>query len=240
MGQVLANLLILALIYILVAIGIAIIFSILDILNFAHGQMYMWGAVIVYYFYQKLQLNYGLSLLLTMVIIGLLGMGFERFLFRRVKRIERMAGTSSFLLAIGTALLLENLAMLIFGEISRGVRPPVYGLVNIASITVSANRILIACVSFILIGTFAYFIRYAKWGRAMRAVAQDRDAAYLQGIGIERISCLGFGVAAALAAVAGGLLAPVYAVSYSMGGSITVKSFIMMLIGPVLRIAEIQ
>jgi len=230
-GQVFVTFILLALIYALIALGIAIVFSILDIVNFAHGQMYVWGGIVLYYFYDTAHLNYGISLLMAAVMVGALGMVMERFLFRRVKRIETLGGTGSFLLAIGTALLLESLALLIFGEIGKAVASPVPGVLKLLGVTIDGDRMLVVGVSVALIFGFWVFLKNTKSGRAMRAVAQDREAAYLQGMRVERISMLGFGVGAALAAIAGGLLAPVFAITYGAGTSITVKSFIMMLIG---------
>ncbi len=230
MDQVIVNGFVLGLLYSLIALGITLIFSIMGVLNFAHGQMYMLGGFIVYYFYGLRQMNFFLALLFSALILAAIGVFFEKFLFRRVLKMLRRE-ESSMLLAMGTGLLLEEVALLIFGEKSRGVPPVVDGVYQIFSVYLVAQRLFAIAMALILITGLILFVRYTKAGMAMRALAQDKDAAFLQGVNIQKISMLGWAIGAALAGLAGGLLAPILVVYSGSGGEITLKTFLMMIIG---------
>jgi branched-chain amino acid transport system permease protein len=224
------NGLILGMLYALIALGITLIFSIMNILNFAHGQMYMLGGFVVYYLYGVYHWNFFVALAMCILILAVIGAGFERFFFRRVLRVARRE-ESSMLLAMGTALLLENFALISFGEKQRGVPPVVTGVIRISDAYLPAARALLFVVAFMLIVALLLFVRYTKPGRAMRALAQDREATYLQGVDINKVSMLGFAIGASLAGVAGGLLATVFPVFSGSGTAVSIKSFIMIIIG---------
>jgi len=224
------NGLILGMLYALIALGITLIFSIMNILNFAHGQMYMLGGFVVYYLYGVYHWNFFAALAMSILILAAIGACFERFFFRRVLRVARRE-ESSMLLAMGTALLLENFALISFGEKQRGVPPVVTGVIRMSDAYLPAGRALLFAVAFVLIVALLLFVRYTKPGRAMRALAQDKEATSLQGVNINRVSMLGFAIGASLAGVAGGLLATVFPVFSGSGTAISIKSFIMIIIG---------
>jgi branched-chain amino acid transport system permease protein len=230
MPQMIVNGLMLGMSYAVIALGLTLIFGIMNIINFAHGQMYMVGSFIVYYLYGVSHWNFFFALIVCILALALIGAVFERFFFRRFIRLSERA-ESSMLLAIGTALLLENIALISFGEKHRGV-PPLSGKIfNILDIYMPANRIIIFAVSLVLIIGLLVFIRYTKYGLAMRALAQDREVTFLMGVNIDRVSMLGFAIGAALAGVSGGLLALIFPIFTGSGANISIKSFIMIMIG---------
>lgn len=216
--------------YALIALGITLIFSIMNLLNFAHGQMFMVGGFMVYYVYGVFHLPFAVGLLVAALVVGLIGAGFERFLFRRVLRIATRE-EYSMLLAVGTALLLENVALSIFGEKQRGVPETVSGVMQIGDAFLPYQRLQVFVVSCLLIAGLLYLVNYTRIGRAMRALAQDRDAARLMGVDADRTAMLGFGIGAALAGLAGGLLVTVQGVNAGIGTAISIKAFIMIMIG---------
>jgi len=203
----------------------------MEVLNFAHGQMYMLGGFTVFYFYGQYHFNFFVSLILCAVLLGALGLFFDRFLFRRVGGIEKAAGTGSFLLALGTAMFLEEAALLAFGEKGHGVPNILGGVTHIGNLSISNDRLLVTGLSLLLILALIYFMKSTKMGQAMRALTQDREAASLQGIKVHQLSGIGFGIGAALAGIAGGLLAPVMWISAGCGGPMTMKVFVIMLVG---------
>jgi branched-chain amino acid transport system permease protein len=229
-AQMIVNGVVLGTIYALIALGITLIFSVMNILNFAHGQMYMLGGFIVYYLYGVLQMNYFVALLAVVIALGAVGVLFERVFFRRVLRVAKRE-ENSMLLAMGTALLLENLALFAFGEKQRGVPPVVTGVYEIFGAYLPAGRALVLLLSGVFIAALLLFVRYTKSGRAMRALAQDKEVTYLMGVNIDRIASLGFAIGAALAGLAGGLLVTVFAINSGVGTAISIKSFIMIMIG---------
>ncbi len=216
--------------YALIALGITLIFSIMNLLNFAHGQMLMIGGFMVYYVYGVFHLPFALGLLAAALVLGLIGAGFERFLFRRVLRVA-MREENSMLLAVGTALLLENVALFLFGEKQRGVPETVSGVVQFAGAFLPYQRLEVFLVALVLILGLLYFVQYTRPGRAMRGLAQDRDAARLMGVNVDRTAMMGFAIGAGLAGLAGGLLVTVQGVNAGIGTDISIKAFIMIMIG---------
>jgi branched-chain amino acid transport system permease protein len=230
MEQVLINGVVLSANYALIALGITLIFGILGILNFAHGQMFMIGGFMVYYVYAVFGLPYLLALATSAVVVGLIGVGFEVLFFRRVLRIAKRE-ENSMLLAVGTALLLENIALFAFGEKQRGVPPLVGGVYRIGDAFLPTGRLLVVVLAIVLIAALLLFVHYTKPGRAMRALAQDREATLLMGVNVDRISALGFGIGAMLAGLAGGLLITISAVNAGIGTVTSIKAFIMIMVG---------
>jgi len=228
--QIIVNGVVLAANYALIALGLTLIFGIMGFLNFAHGQMYMVGGFVVYYVYAIFGFNYFLALIACAVILFVIGIIFEKYFFRRVLRITTRE-ENSMLLAVGTALLLENVALSLFGEKQHGVPPIVTGVYQIFGAYLPASRLLVLVISLVLIAALLLFVQYTKPGRAMRAVAQDKEVSYLMGVDVGRISALGFGIGAAFAGLAGGLLITISAINSGIGTAISIKAFIMIMIG---------
>lgn len=226
-AQAIANSIMLGLIYTLIALGITLIFSIMKIVNFAHGQIYMLGAFAVYYFYAQWHIHYLLSLVLAAITTAALGAVLERTIFRPLRGQE----LPCLLLSLGLALLLEGGALLLFGEKDKGVPPPFAGTINLWGVHFGMDRLVIIILSLVLLFGLFIFIQKFKAGRAIRALAQDLEAATLQGVDINRMSWLGFGLGCMLAGLSGGLLVPVYWVSPFIGGTAVVKAFIVMVLG---------
>jgi branched-chain amino acid transport system permease protein len=228
--QIIVNGVVLAANYALIALGLTLIFGILSFLNFAHGQMYMLGGFVVYYVYAIFGMNYFVALLACALTLFVIGVAFETLFFRRVLRITTRE-ENSMLLAVGTALLLENLALTLFGEKQRGVPPVVTGVYQVFGAYLPASRLLVLVLSALLVIGLLLFVQYTKPGRAMRAVAQDKEVTLLMGVNVGRISALGFGIGAALAGLAGGLLITTSAINSGIGTAISIKAFIMIMIG---------
>ena len=230
MEQILFNGLVLSASYAVIALGITLIFSIMNILNFAHGQMFMIGGFVTYYVYGRYHLPFVVALLAAMLAVGAIGVLFDLVFFRRMRR-SASREENSILLAVGTALLLENVALFAFGEKERGVPDVVEGVVRLGDAFLPTGRILILGVSLLLIVGLLVFVHTTRIGRAMRAVAQDREVTLLMGVDVDRISMIGFGIGAGLAGLAGALLVTISGVNAGMGTLITTKAFIMIMIG---------
>jgi branched-chain amino acid transport system permease protein len=228
--QIIVNGVVLAANYALIALGLTLIFGILNFLNFAHGQMYMLGGFVVYYVYGVFGLNFFVALLACALTLFVIGIALETLFFRRVLRITTRE-ENSMLLAVGTALLLENLALSLFGEKQRGVPPVVTGVYQVFGAYLPASRLVVLVLSALLVIGLLLFVQYTKPGRAMRAVAQDKEVSLLMGVDVGRISALGFGIGAALAGLAGGLLITISAINSGIGTAISIKAFIMIMIG---------
>lgn len=230
MLQVMVNGLVVGTTYALVALGLTIAFSIMRFVNFAHGQLYVIGGFVVYYVYAVAGLPFALALALAGIAVGLLGWIIEATLFgpalRRLRREE-----ASMLLAMGLALFLEEAAFLLFGEKQRGAPALMQGVYRIGDAYLPAGRAAVLVLALLLIIAVVVFIRFTRPGLALQAIAQDRDAAALQGIDLRFMSAMGFALGAALAAIAGGLLITIFGMHAGAGTAVSIKAFLMIMLG---------
>ena len=230
MEQIVANGLYLGAQYALIALGLTLIFALMNVLNFAHGQMYVLGGFVTYEIYGLLHWPFVVALAASALTLAVLGALIERFLFRTViRRSEREESTM--LLAAGIAYFLDAAILLLFGEKQRGVHKIVMGVFSWDDLILPWDRILVAGLAALFIVAFILMMQFTKPGRAMRALAQDRTAAQLMGVPVEFYSLLGFALGAMLAGLAGGLLVTITGVNSGIGGPISIKAFMMVMIG---------
>jgi branched-chain amino acid transport system permease protein len=221
MEQILANGLYLGAQYALIALGLTLIFSLMNVLNFAHGQMYVFGGFVTYTVVAQWGLPFIVGLIASAVILAIMGALIEFLLFRPVIR-KSKRDESTMLLAAGIAFFLDAVILLLFGEKQRGVPKIVNGIFNWdMRLIMPYDRILIGVLAIAMIAGFIALMQYTKAGRAMRALAQDRMAAQL----------IGFALGALLAGLVGGLLVTITGINLGMGGPTSVKAFIMIMIG---------
>jgi branched-chain amino acid transport system permease protein len=230
MEQVIANGLYLGAQYALIALGLTLIFALMNVLNFAHGQMYVLGGFVTYAVYGQFKLPFVVALICSGVTLALFGALMEKFLFRPVIRRSKRE-ESTMLLAAATAFFLDAVILLLFGEKQRGVPKIISGVFVSDRVILPYDRIVVGIVAILMIAAFMLFMQYSKPGRAMRALAQDRVAAQLMGVKVERYSMIGFALGAMLAGVVGGLLVSITGVNSGIGGPISIKAFLMVMIG---------
>ncbi len=231
MEQVIANGLYLGAQYALIALGLTLIFALMNVLNFAHGQMYVLGGFVSYTVYGQLGLPFVVALVASAVTLAVVGALIERFLFRTVIRRSHRE-ESTMLLAAGIAFFLDAVILLMFGEKQRGVPKIMDGVLNWDfRIIMPYDRILVGTLAIAAIAGFILYMQYSKTGRALRALAQDRVAAQLMGVDVDRYSMIGFALGALLAGVVGGLLVTITGVNSGIGGPISIKAFMMVMIG---------
>ena len=231
MEQVVANGVYLGSQYAMIALGLTLIFALMNVLNFAHGQMYVIGGFVTYTFYGQFGLPFLLALLMSCVTLAVLGALIEKFLFGPVIR-RSAREESTMLLAAGIAFLLDAVILLTFGEKQRGVPKIVGGVFNWDfRIIMPYDRILICVFAVLSIVAFISFMQFSRTGRALRALAQDRVAAQLMGVKVDRYSMIGFALGAMLAGLVGGLLVTITGVNLGMGGPTSIKAFMMVMIG---------
>ena len=230
MEQVIVNGLYLGAQYALIALGLTLIFALMNVLNFAHGQMYVLGAFVVYTIYGQLHLPFVLGLIASAVTLAILGALIERFLFRTVIK-RSVRDESTMLLAAAIAYFLDAVILLLFGEKQRGVPKIISGTFVSDNLIIPYDRVLVAGLAIVFIAAFVLMMQYTKPGRAMRALAQDRVAAQLMGVNVEFYSLIGFALGALLAGLVGGLLVTITGVNSGIGGPISIKAFMMVMIG---------
>jgi branched-chain amino acid transport system permease protein len=231
MEQVLVNGLYLGAQYALIALGLTLIFSLMNVLNFAHGQMYVLGGFVTYTVVSQFGLPFIVGLLASGVALAVIGALVERFLFRPVIRNSKRE-ESTMLLAAGIAFFLDAVILLVFGEKQRGLPKIVDGVMNWDFIIIMPyDRILIGVLALAMVAVFILFMQHSKTGRAMRALAQDKVAARLMGVDVDRYSMIGFALGAMLAGIVGGLLVTITGINLGMGGPTSIKAFMMIMIG---------
>jgi branched-chain amino acid transport system permease protein len=230
MEQVIVNGLYLGAQYALIALGLTLIFALMNVLNFAHGQMYVLGAFVVYAIYGQLHMPFVVALAASAITLAVLGGLIERFLFRTVIK-RSVRDESTMLLAAAVAYFLDAVILLLFGEKQRGVPKIISGTFISDNLIIPYDRVLVAGLAIVFIAAFVLMMQYTKPGRAMRALAQDRVAAQLMGVNVELYSLIGFAVGALLAGLVGGLLVTITGVNSGIGGPISIKAFMMVMIG---------
>ena len=221
-------------IYALVALGISLIYSGLDIVHFAHGEIYMFGAFFGLVAYRDLAFIYPLALVAAMIITALFGMLVERLFYRRLTRTGggyTVAGMGMIICGFGMSVVLQNIAYLIWSPKTFPFFVD-FGLpMEVGNLILPKSYLWILLISLGLMVSLHLFLKYTKWGRAIRAVANNKDIAFLMGINVPVTISLIFGLACALAAAAGVLVGPINTVQVQMGYLILIKSFAAAVVG---------
>lgn len=216
-------------IYALIALGFTLIFGVSRIGNFAHADIAMLGAYVALILTFELGMNYFLALLLSMCIIGMLGVIIERVAFRPI--LSGGSITSTFLVGIGLMHIIRNSAIVIFGSDTHAIRSPIPGNLVIGTISVSYMRLTALVITAVLIIGLFCILRFTSIGRAIRALAQDRDGARVVGIDNNRVNMFIFFISCALAAAAGTIMGTLFSVEPMMGVSPQLKVFTIVIFG---------
>ncbi len=220
---------ILGCIYALIALGLSLIFGILEVANFAHGEFYMLGAFMALFSMTLLGVPFFVALLITMAVMAAFGAAIERLVFRPIVGKPLI---NSMLLSFGLSTALANLGLYFFRADPRKI---VSGLAGIRfrfwGLFLTGERLAILILSVVLVLALAWFIQYTATGKAMRAVSQDRMAAQLAGINVRRIYAVTFAIGGALAAAAGTMVGAMFFVSPEMGFTVVLKSFVIVILG---------
>lgn len=219
-------------IYAVIALGYTMVYGIAKMLNFAHGDVIMVGAYIVFALTSYAGVNPYLALVISMAACTLLGMAIERFAYKPLRGASPLA---VLITAIGVSYFLQNMALLIFGSQAKSftsiVKLPALMLAD-GKITISAETIVTIIVSLIIMVSLTLFVNKTKPGRAMLAVSEDKGAAQLMGVNVNATISLTFAIGSGLAAVAGVLLCSAYPTLSSQTGAMPgIKAFVAAVLG---------
>jgi len=231
-GQQLINALSLGSIYALIALGYTMVYGIIQLINFAHGDVLMVGAYIGLFCMTTLHLNFFASLLIAMAGCAVLGMIIERVAYKPLRNSTRIA---VLITAIGVSLLLEYTMMYFVGAGAKAYPPlPSWmtGSFEVGGVIVKNIQLVIIAVSVVLMLLLQFIVRRTRVGKAMRAVSQDADAARLMGVSVDNTISLTFALGSALAAAAGVLLGVYYnSINPLMGIMWGLKAFVAAVFG---------
>jgi branched-chain amino acid transport system permease protein len=215
--------------YALLGIGLTLIFGIMRVVNFTHGELYAFGAYMMYMLVMLSGVNFFVALALAIALGVLLGAGLEFTLLRRLRGADI---DTTMLVMIGAWIALQNAEQLAWSGVAKSIDSPFSAApLVIGPVSVAWNRVFVFCVAVGLISATYALINHTKLGKAMRATFQDRDTAALMGIRIGRIHTATFALGSGLAAAAGALLGPVFVAYPSMGDLAAAKAFAVVILG---------
>jgi branched-chain amino acid transport system permease protein len=216
-----------AALYTLMALGFSLIFSVAKILNLAHGMLIMAACYIVYIMTASLHLPLISSVLLGTFSVVLLGL----FLYIGFMKKLRGSVNSLVLLTSGLAMIIQEVIIITIGPTNKFVPSLVKGSISILGVEVSYQQILSVIAAYLFTGLVWFLLYRTRLGRAIRAVAQDRDTAAMSGINAEQIFMVTMGISAALAAIAGVLIAPLQTVTPEIGWGMLGPAFTVTILG---------
>jgi len=232
--QLLINSLQISAVYVLFSLGLTLIFGVMRIVNFAHGEFFALAALLLAVAVPwlvgigaPLPVAFALAFLGALGAVLVLGKLLYEFAFRRFQR--DMIG--SFVLSVGLALLLQGVFIEMFTGAARKLPTLIEGTVRILGGAITVQRLILCLIALLVAVAMCWAIVSTRLGKALRAVAEDHEAAMLQGVPYRRIARIGFLIGTLLAAVAGALLAPVVVISPVIGSSYLIKGFIAVVIG---------
>ena len=219
-------------IYAVIALGYTLVYGIAKMLNFAHGDVIMVGGYVIFYSMTSFSINPYLSVLIAVIVCTVLGIVIEKVAY---KPLRQATSLSVLITAIGVSYFLQNSALLLFGE-----KPVNFtSVVNVPSISLFDGQVVITgeaivaiVVSILIVIGLSLFINKTKSGRAMLAVSEDKDAAQLMGININRTISLTFAIGSGLAAIAGALLCSAYPTLQNTTGAMPgIRAFVAAVFG---------
>ncbi|WP_036765339.1 branched-chain amino acid ABC transporter permease [Paracoccus pantotrophus] len=225
--QMIVNGLLAGLIYVIMALGFTMIFGIMRIVNFAHGEFYMVGAFGVLVLFGALGWPFFLAVVGGGLMAGLLGVLVERALFRRLVG-DEMPGM---IMSLAVGIILQSTALIVFGPSEQSVNRPFSGVWNLGASVVPWDRTVVALSALVILVAFYAFLKFSRLGLAMRAVAQDPETSSLMGVESGLVYSAAFGISCLLAGLAGGLMAPIYTIGPYMGEQAMLKAFVVVILG---------
>lgn len=215
----------------LMAVGLALIFGVMRVINFAHGELYMVGAYAVWWFYAVNGLPFFVAVAGAIVVVALIGLFMERFLFRPMR--ENPLG--GLIMSVGMLFILDVAVIDLFGiGLMKHIPPAFPGVADLFGIPgakIPWQRLVVIGAAIVLLVALWLFLKRTRLGFALRAAAQDREAAQLQGIAINKVALVAMVVSAGLAGAAGGVMAPLVQVYPYIGHSVIVTAFIVIVVG---------
>jgi len=219
--------------YALFAVGLTLVFGVMRIINFAHGELYMLGAYLVYFVFNLGQDQLTLlplffaGLLVAMAGVSLLSLVIERAIFRPLRKNP----INCFMASVGVLYILQVSAGQIFGIKQKSLPSFFPGEIRFAGAALSIRILVTIIIAIVLLGLLWFFLEKTRLGRGIRACAQDGEAAALQGININRMSALVMGLGGALAAASGAVVGTSYLINPYMGWLVLWKAFIVTIVG---------
>ena len=213
--------------YVLMASGFTMAFGVMKVVNFAHGEFYMLGALLSYVLMTDMGIHYVFVLIIAPIVVAAFGFVAEKTLFQPILRNQ----FDCMILSLGLSLLLQQSANIFFGSEALFFPSLIRGTIPLFNLVLPADRAVVILASGAILTAYLLFLKLSKLGNAIRAVSQDPETARVQGIPVNRTMAAGFSVSVFLAAIAGVVIGPVLTVSTTMGVPAILKAFIVVILG---------
>ncbi len=226
--QTILNGLMISSFYALIAVGLSLVFGVMHIVNFAHGEFYMIGAYTVWVLFALLHWPFFIAVGAAIVIVGLLGLVSERLIFRHAHGNV----LSGFIMSVGLVFILQVAVVEIWGVGKMKPVPAAFPqILDIGGVSTSWQRFIVLPATIILLWALWYFLAKFRVGRGLRASAQDPEAAALYGISPKKSAAVAMLLGSAMAGAAGALMAPIMSVHPYMGHSVVWTAFVVVIVG---------
>lgn len=215
-------------IYVLIALGMVLIYGVMHVLNFAHGVLFMVGGYLCHFFFTRLTGSYAAAVLLSMAALAGIGVAIERGVFRPLQGNLR----NQVIASLGLILAIENLVIALWGPNALQMKTPATEhLISLGELRFPLQHLMIIALTAIVVAAMFAFLKWSKLGTAFRATSQDRNAAMVVGIPVEKVDIASFALGTALAALGGALVGPLFLVFPQMGDAPMVKGLAGILLG---------
>lgn len=225
--QALVNGVIIGLLYLLMAVGFTLVFGVMRVVNFAHGEFYMLGAFSAYLLVSHWQMPFIAAVGVAFVIAMVLGWLIEEIVLKPFRHDE----LNGMIATIGLAMILQAGALMLYGPDPQFMPSVAEGVITLGAVTLPMSRLYVVVFSVAVLAALYGFLQHSRGGRALRAVVQDLEIATAQGVRARLMYPLGFGIGVGLAAIAGALMAPLFSVSPFIGATPLLKAFVVVILG---------
>jgi len=227
--QQIVNSLLIGSVYALVAIGLTLIWGVMNVLNFAHGDFLMMGMFIAFWCYTLFKMDPLFSIPVCAALLFLLGLGVYRFI---ISKVMKGPGLAQLVVTFGVSIFLANLAVMLWTPDFRLIEKPLLtGTWSLGNVQLSIPKFAASVGSVVVSAAVFLFLKRTRTGKAILAVEMNRDAALLMGINTERINSLSFGIGSALVGIAGAFLSMYYYIYPQVGGLFGLISFCIVALG---------
>ena len=215
--------------YAMVAAGLALMFGVVRLINFAHGEFFMLGAYAFWFAYRAVGLPYPVAGLVAAGIMGGFGIVYERTVIRSI--LDR-SWHVQLIATLATSITLTNLAIIVFGTQAKEVPTGLSSrILEIGEVRIAWHRLLVLGMSLLVFAALQWFVRRTKTGKAMRAMSQNREACAVVGVDVQRVALATFALSAVLAGGAAALVTPLFSIFPDMGALLTLKAFAAVIVG---------
>jgi branched-chain amino acid transport system permease protein len=215
-------------VYSLVALGLTLVYGILHIPNFAHGALYMMGGYVALTMMNQAGLPYWMAIIISMIVIGLLGVLMERLVFYPLRDAPPLHDKIA---AIGILLFLEAFAQFVWGADYQTMSTPYGNVINVLGLTLTMQRVLIIVSTIVIMILLYFFLKKTFIGASIIAMSQNREGANLVGINTNKVAMMTFMISGSLAALAASLASPINLVFPGMGHLVILKAFVIIILG---------